>query len=196
MKTTSLTTIWTWLTNIPGGITAYLRYIRVKTDVKAALEKWDDIDGFNASTETLLNYLGEYAVCLVEYTSWTTTKIDDQIAALIRNVLINHRNIAATIINWIRSGHNPGMQELTAMTADICYAAEGSTSGSTPSGSTPMDILFIITALYRLLMQLIQLRNENTTEPPVIPEPVLPEVERQPIRNLIRKLFGKPLAIA
>ena len=45
--------------------------------------------------------------------------IDDQIAALIRNVLINHRNIAATIINWIRSGHNPGMQELTAMTADM-----------------------------------------------------------------------------
>jgi hypothetical protein len=167
---------------LPQGVTAYRRYLRVKADVKAALEKWKIIDGFNASTGVLINYLGEFAVNLVEYAAWTENKIDDQIAMLIRNVLIDHRQIVISVINWVRQGHDPTPQELAGMTGDICLSANDQDN---TFGISPMDVLYVICMLYKVLMQL---RKNNTVEPEITPEPV-----KQPVRNFLRKLFNKPL---
>ena len=176
----SLENIWAWIYYLPHGITAYRRFLRVKADVKAALEEWKIIDGFNASTSILINFLGKFAVNLVEYATWTDTKIDDQIAILIRNVLIDHRAVVINIINWVRQGHEPTPQELMGMAGDICLSANDQDN---TFGISPMDVLYIISMLYRVLMQLLK---NNTVEPEIKPEPV-----KQPVRNFIRRLFNK-----
>jgi len=172
-----------WMTNIQSAWTAYRRYVRVKTDLEGAQAEWERIGKFEASTKDLINFMYKFSVNLVEYTTWTPTEYDDMAAILIRNVLTDHRDIIVRMIDWVRGGHEPTLQEFTAMTEGIYVTAENELYGS------PMNVLFVITTLYRVLKWLKEQKNPLPGPDPT-PFPTPPPPVRRPIRNLFQKLFN------
>ena len=186
----SLKDVWAWIYNIPQGIGAYLKCRRIKRDIAEALAEWLRIGGFNASTSALLNFVSKFSVNLVEYATWTPIEWDDQIARMIRDTLIDHRDVIICILDWIRRGQEPSLQEFTAM-AESVYVSSNDEYGS------PMTVLHIITIIYHALMYL-KLRTETNTVPvlddddtkPMVEPPPVPEPKR-PVLNFIRKVFGK-----
>ena len=180
----SLKDVWAWIPNIPQGIGMYLKCRRIKRDIQAALEVWQRIGGFDASTGQLLNFASDYSVNLVEYATWTPIEWDDQITIMIRNILIDHRDTVILMIEWVRQGRNPSVHEMTAMAEDIHISANNE------SGS-PMDVLYIISLLYQALMWLKTQKKttpDDDTQPTVKPPTTEP---KRPILNFIRKVFNK-----
>ena len=182
MKITTFQNIIALLRNIPSGITAYRRYVQFKSDMELLLADWTRIGGFNASTGELLNFMTKFSVNLVEYATWTPITADDLIATFIRDILIDHRDIVIHLIDWVRYGHEPTLQELTTMAEEI-HASSDKEYGS------PMTALYIIGILYHALVWL-RTGRELLPTPDTTPNVVRPLV-RRPIRNLVQKLFNK-----
>ena len=184
-----------WITNIQSAWTAYRRYVRVKTDVEEAMAEWERIGKFEASTRDLINFMYKFSVNLVEYAKWTPTEYDDIAAILIRNVLSDHRDIIVRMIDWVRGGHEPTLQEFTVMAEGIYAVANNEIGSKIGNGSSnelygsPMNVLFVITTLYRVLKWL---KEQRDTPPGPIPNPFpTPPPVRRPIRNLVQKIFNR-----
>jgi hypothetical protein len=146
------------------------------SDFDRAKAEWERIGGFRATSEQLLNFLNNQAVNVVEYATWTPIELDDQIARAIQNVLINHRGIVMSVIDWIRSGYEPSVSELEVM---VRMADDGS-SGEYGS---PMTTLYIIAILYKMLQYLKSLGTETRPIPP------MPEVEPSPVKRPVMKFI-------
>jgi hypothetical protein len=190
MTVTTFDNIIALLRNISGGYTAYTRYVRVTTDTKQALQAWDRIGGFSANTGVLLDFLDDYTVNLVEYAKWTPIEADDLIAKTIQDVLKNHRETVINIVEWVRKGHNPSVQEFSALATDIHLSSD--TEHGAEYGS-PMDVLYIISIIYHVLMFLKPrtIPAPDTDTKPTV-EPPNTETKR-PLRDFLRKLFNRPL---
>jgi hypothetical protein len=109
----------------------YFRKIkRIKGDFLQAVEEWKRIGGFTASTGKLLNFLNNYSLVLVEYATWTPTDLDDIALAMVRYVLVEHRDTLEVMIDRIRTGRTMTVSEMTAMIEVV--------SASTDSKDDPM----------------------------------------------------------
>ena len=157
---------------------------RLRSDFVRMLDVWRAFGGFKASTGTILNFLGDYSLLMVEYATWTANTFDDKLAEMTRYVLIDHRDTLEMLIERIRSGKTPSTVELLAVTQLVCATKD--------EYSDPMTVLFIISILYRTLMYL---NTKTNTIPAPDDDNTKPDVEpvKQPVRNFIRKLFNKPL---
>ena len=181
MKTNIKDTI-DMLRNIPTYLDWFWKGRRIQADFKKMKAEWIRIGGFKASAEQLLNFVSDYSLLCVEYTTWTSTTIDDHIAGAARYVIANHRDILIAMIEWVHSGREPSEVELLALTKDA--------STSPKEYGSPMMVLYVITTLYQILRFL---KSVNT-----IPTPPKPEVEplpvRRPILNLVRNFLRKRTA--
>jgi len=158
----------------------FRKAVRLKNDWAKVIAEWNRIGGFKASTEKLLNFLSDFSLYLVEYATWTKTDIDDQFAKIIRNILVDHRDILETIIETIRGGHEISATQLSAMATTV--------SDSSDEYSSPMTAVYILSLLYHALLYLKSLHTDDDTKP--IIEPPTPEPNR-PVLNFIRTIFGK-----
>jgi len=143
--------------------------------------EWQRMGGFKASSAQLIDFVGGYSLLCVEYAKWTPTPLDDEIVKAVRYVITEHRDIVASLIDWVRSGREPQAHELKALAEIVSVSQTESECGS------PMMVLYIITALYQILRFLKSLDTGITPAPPIIePQPV-----NRPVVNFIRKLFGR-----
>jgi hypothetical protein len=150
--------------NVPTYLDWFWKGRRIQADYKKVKAEWQHIGGLNAGTQQLLDFLGNHSVLPVEYASWTPTVLDDQIAKVVRTVIIDHRDILTHMIEWVRKGHEPNTDELSAVVEQI-----GSTTNEYGS---PMTVLYILSLIYRLL----QFLRDN----PVLPKPdktPMPKIE-------------------
>jgi len=166
----SFTNLWTYY-----GYFCKAR--RVQSDFAKAREAWNSIGGFNASTGKLLNFVNEHSLVLVEYATWTATDLDDQAIAMIRLILIDHRDTLETMIDRIRNGQNMTTTEMLAMTEVVSVVPN--------EYGDPMSVLFILSILYQTLLLLRKQKLPTPDTDTVPPEPV-----KRPVLNFIRKLFN------
>jgi len=175
---TKLTNILSLIRNVPTYLDWYWKGERMKSDFNRMRCEWHRMGGFKASSAELLDFTGDYSLLCVEYATWTPTPLDDQIVKAVRYVVTTHRDIVASLIDWVRGGHEPQSQELKAL------AEMASASPTNAECGSPMMILYIITTLYQILRFLKSLDSENIPAPPE-PQPV-----RRPVLGRIKK-FGE-----
>jgi hypothetical protein len=167
--------------NIPTYLDWYWKWARIKSDFDKMRVEWQRMGGFKASTGKLINFAGDYSLLCIEYARWTPTPLDDQIAKAVRYVVTDHRTIVVGLIDWVRRGHEPQTQELTAL------AEMASTPPTDGELGSPMMTLYIVTALYQVLGFLKSLDSETSPAPPnVEPQPV-----KQPLLTFIRQLLRR-----
>jgi len=167
--------------NIPTYLDWYWKWERVKADFDRMRGEWQRMGGFKASTTKLINFVSDYSLLCVCYAKWTPTPLDDEIVKAVRYVITNHRDIVASLIDWVRSGYEPQAQEIKALAEMASVPTTDAEYGS------PMMTLYIITALYQILRFLKSLDTEIVPTPPnVEPQPV-----RRPIINLVRNFLTR-----
>jgi len=167
-----LTNLFTYL--------AYIRNVkRIKSDWNKAVEEWKRIGGINASTGQLLNFMYDYSLTLVEYATWTETDLDDKAIAMIRSVLIDHRDTLICMIDWLRKGREPNTTELITITESAC--------ASPNEYGSPLTILSILLTIYQVLYHLMM----QGTEPPQPTPDTIPPERKRPVITFIRKIFNK-----
>jgi len=175
---TKLTNILSLIRNIPTYLDWYWKGERVKSDFNRMHAEWHRMGGFKASSAKLLDFTGDYSLLCIEYATWTPTPLDDQIVKAVRYVVTTHRDIVASLIDWVRSGNEPQTHELKAL------AEMASASPTNAECGSPMMILYIITTLYQILRFLKSLDSEMTPIPPE-PQPI-----NRPVLGRIKK-FGE-----
>ena len=171
----------TWFQSLKNLWTYYGYYrkvIRIQSDFEAFVEEWNRIGGFDASTKQLYDLLDKSSLVIVEYATWTPIQWDDTIAKMIRNVLIDHRDIVINLINWARKGYEPSETEMQAIAGRAYSDVHGS----------PMMILYILSTIYQVLQYLKLLQPDGVIPPPDNDPAPAP---KRPIINFIRKVFNK-----
>ena len=168
--------------NAPTYIDGYLKLKRMQADFNAAIAEWNTIGGFNAPSQTLVQFIEAKALLLVEYASWTPTKIDDYFASIIHCVIADHREIIMHMIEWVRTGHTLTAQELSAITEHVCHVPMD-------EFGDPVTTLYILTVLY----QALQFLRDKQIVPIVLPDTVIiePPPVKRPVLNFIKTIFGK-----
>jgi hypothetical protein len=169
---------------IPTYLDWFWKGRRIQADFRRMKAEWIRIGGFKASPGQLLNFVSDYSLLCVEYATWTPTTIDDNIVKAVRYVITEHRDIVIGLIDWIRGGHEPNVEELKALAEMV------SASPVDSEYSSPMMILYVISALYQILRFL---KSLETTPTPPKPE-VEPSPVRQPVLNLVRNFLRKRTA--
>ena len=178
----------TWFSKLGESIGYAFKAWRVLSDWKKVVEYWNRIGGFKAETVVLLKFLHDCSLYLVEYASWTPIEQDDKIAVAIQYVLATHRDTLEILIDRIRNNREFTLADMSTMVASVGAFT------SNESGSA-MDVLYIIAMIYKVLQQLKTTQTDNTVIPPDKNPTIDPEPVRQPVRNFIRKLIGKEVAV-
>lgn len=165
----------------------YRKGKRILSDWEKLQAEWIRIGGFNASTGELLNFLSGFSLYLVEYATWTVIELDDQMAKVVRDILIDHRDILISLIDWVRSEHKPSAAELGVLAEMAGMLPEGVLPEE--EYSQPMMVLYILINIYQALVFLKTLRKDNV--PPLPAPDTTPQPINRPVLHFIRQLFGK-----
>ena len=174
-----MTKIWTSFTSLFTLLDYVRKYNRIKSDTDRMRTEWQRIGGINASTGELFNFANDFSLTLMEYAKWTETTLDDQVIALVHNVLIDYRGTLIDMIDWLRKGHVPNTTELLGITESVCVSPN--------EYGDPLTVLSILLTLYQALKLLK--KQETDTVPPT-PDTIPPERKR-PVITFIRKILGK-----
>jgi hypothetical protein len=172
-----MTKIFQPFTDLFTYLDYYRKARRIKSDLAEALAEWKRIGGIHASTGALLNFANDYSLILVEYATWTATDLDDKALAIVRDVLIDHRDTLEIMLDRIRAGQTMTTTEISAMTDMVSLTSD--------EYGDPMTVLLILTVLYRMLVLLRDGKLLPAPDTTPTPEP------KRPIRNFIKTIFGK-----
>jgi hypothetical protein len=170
--------------NVPTYLDWHRKWMRIQADFAKFLAEWNRIGGFRAPTKQLLDLLGNYAVCIVEYATWTPLQFDEQIAKMIHYVVTNYRDALKIIIDRIRNGKEPTVLELEAIAVD--------TRMSDGEYGSPMTTLYVLTLIYHVLLYLRSLQTGIPIAPDnIIPRPHIdpPLPVKRPVINFIQTIF-------
>ena len=178
---TKIRNILSLIRNIPTYLDWYWKWERVKADFDRMRIEWQRMGGFKASTGKLLNFVGDYSLLCVEYAKWTPTPLDDEIVKAVRYVITDHRGIMISLIDWVRRGHEPQVEELTALAEIVSTTPTDAECGS------PMMTLYVVSALYQILRFLKSL-NTETVPPNTVPN-IEPQPVKRPIINRVRNFL-------
>lgn len=163
---------------------------KIYTDTDEAVDQWIAMGGFNASTEAIVNYLGDQVVKLIGYTTWTAITWDDDAANVLRCIVIDHRYTLIQIINLVRNGKEPDMNELANIAGQIVVNFENARQTSaidSSSVASPMQALTVLSMLFQVLQYLKTLKQDNDTN--VTPQPN--QDTQRPVLAFVRQLFGR-----